>query len=274
MYLPNKFTKWYLSLISQAKARNTLTGYFEMHHIIPKCLGGSNDTDNLVALTAREHFVAHRLLTKMVEGRARHQMYHAMNAMLLVNHNQAGRIINSRLVAKIRQDAARATSERRRGVPMSLQARAKLSKSRKGTPSPNKGKAMAEETKAKIAASLAGRAPSPETVRKIHDSRKGYRHSEETKKKISESNRGKTVVHSEETRRKISRALAGVSKPFAKGREPWNKGVSHSENSIQKMREAHSNREMKTCHCGKTVPSPNYSRWHGDRCRISDTSLF
>lgn len=39
--------------------------YYEEHHIIPKCINGSNDTQNLVLLTAREHFIAHWLLTKI-----------------------------------------------------------------------------------------------------------------------------------------------------------------------------------------------------------------
>jgi hypothetical protein len=38
--------------------------YYESHHILPKCLGGSNKKDNLVLLTAREHFLAHWLLAK------------------------------------------------------------------------------------------------------------------------------------------------------------------------------------------------------------------
>lgn len=38
--------------------------YCEKHHIIPKSLGGSDDQSNLIMLTAREHFIAHRLLLK------------------------------------------------------------------------------------------------------------------------------------------------------------------------------------------------------------------
>ena len=46
-------------------------GYVEKHHIVPKSLGGSNDASNLVKLTAREHFIAHLLLSKMYpEGSA------------------------------------------------------------------------------------------------------------------------------------------------------------------------------------------------------------
>lgn len=40
-------------------------GYVERHHVIPKCLGGNNDPDNLVILSAREHFIAHWMLTKV-----------------------------------------------------------------------------------------------------------------------------------------------------------------------------------------------------------------
>lgn len=42
--------------------------YYERHHIIPKCLGGTNDSQNLILLTAREHFVAHQLLVKIHPG--------------------------------------------------------------------------------------------------------------------------------------------------------------------------------------------------------------
>lgn len=36
--------------------------YHETHHILPKCMGGSNEEDNLIDLFAKEHFEAHRLL--------------------------------------------------------------------------------------------------------------------------------------------------------------------------------------------------------------------
>ena len=36
--------------------------YHEKHHILPKCMGGTDEKDNLIDLFAREHFEAHRLL--------------------------------------------------------------------------------------------------------------------------------------------------------------------------------------------------------------------
>jgi hypothetical protein len=54
----------YQNIIDKAKSqnRNKKESYFEKHHIIPKSVGGNNSKDNLVLLTAKEHFVCHRLL--------------------------------------------------------------------------------------------------------------------------------------------------------------------------------------------------------------------
>ena len=35
--------------------------YYEKHHINPKWLGGNDTKDNLILLTAKEHFIAHLL---------------------------------------------------------------------------------------------------------------------------------------------------------------------------------------------------------------------
>lgn len=44
---------------AQGVSANT---YKERHHIIPHCLGGTDDKDNLIDLLASEHFIAHKLL--------------------------------------------------------------------------------------------------------------------------------------------------------------------------------------------------------------------
>lgn len=68
-FLDNKYTKIYFQLIEKRKKEILLKEdmYCERHHIIPKSLGGGDEKDNLVNLTAREHFMAHLLLTKMVD---------------------------------------------------------------------------------------------------------------------------------------------------------------------------------------------------------------
>lgn len=54
----------YFKLIERARTRN-IVGYTESHHIVPRCLGGSDSIENLVRLTPEEHYVAHQLLVKM-----------------------------------------------------------------------------------------------------------------------------------------------------------------------------------------------------------------
>jgi hypothetical protein len=53
-------------LSRQNMTRSKANGeYYEKHHIVPRCLGGSNEKQNLVLLTAKEHFLAHRILYKI-----------------------------------------------------------------------------------------------------------------------------------------------------------------------------------------------------------------
>jgi hypothetical protein len=75
-FIDNKYTRWYYEIVFRTTAR-VQDGYVERHHIIPKSLGGSNKKDNMVVLTAREHFICHLLLTKMTEGNDRKKMSRA-----------------------------------------------------------------------------------------------------------------------------------------------------------------------------------------------------
>ena len=63
--------KVYETIIQKAKFENRIRIkknqigyiYYENHHILPKCIGVNEDQNNKVLLTAREHFVCHKLLT-------------------------------------------------------------------------------------------------------------------------------------------------------------------------------------------------------------------
>jgi hypothetical protein len=59
-----KYDKIYDDLIERARGR-LIEGYVEKHHIVPKCMGGSDDASNLVPLTPEEHYIAHQLLVKI-----------------------------------------------------------------------------------------------------------------------------------------------------------------------------------------------------------------
>jgi hypothetical protein len=58
------YQKIYDDLIQSARER-CVDGYYESHHIIPRCMGGNDDRSNLVNLTPEEHYVAHQLLVKI-----------------------------------------------------------------------------------------------------------------------------------------------------------------------------------------------------------------
>lgn len=60
------YKKHYDLLVEKAKVKNVSQDeYYEIHHIVPRCMGGDDSSDNLVKLTAREHYVAHALLYYM-----------------------------------------------------------------------------------------------------------------------------------------------------------------------------------------------------------------
>lgn len=88
MFQDNKYTKIYFCLIDKRRksplSRNDM--YVETHHIVPKSLGGDDSSDNLINLLPREHFIAHLLLTKMVENKNDMiRMFWALHRMVFSN---------------------------------------------------------------------------------------------------------------------------------------------------------------------------------------------
>jgi len=73
------YQKIYNTLIERGRSRK-LDCYVEKHHIVPRCLGGSDDTTNLVELTPEEHYVAHQLLVKIYPGN--HKLIRAATMMI------------------------------------------------------------------------------------------------------------------------------------------------------------------------------------------------
>jgi hypothetical protein len=57
--------------------------YTEIHHINPRSLGGTNDVDNLICLTAREHYIAHWMLFKVYPNS--YKMFNAFYSMCCKN---------------------------------------------------------------------------------------------------------------------------------------------------------------------------------------------
>jgi hypothetical protein len=79
------YRKIYTRLIERGKGRKYVRETHHNHHIVPRCLGGSNDKENIAVLTHKEHFLAHWLLTKLTEGKDRILMLHALFRMYQIS---------------------------------------------------------------------------------------------------------------------------------------------------------------------------------------------
>lgn len=92
-------------------------GYTETHHILPKCLGGTDDKINLVNLNAKEHFICHLLLTKIypIGSNSYYKMCHAFMMMLVGNKSQP-RYITSKIYVSLKEGHSIRMSDLQRGI--------------------------------------------------------------------------------------------------------------------------------------------------------------
>jgi Tfp pilus assembly major pilin PilA len=64
--LTMNYGRIYEELCKRGQVRHKIEGeYYEVHHIIPRSMGGIDDPSNLTTLTGREHFIAHLILTRL-----------------------------------------------------------------------------------------------------------------------------------------------------------------------------------------------------------------
>lgn len=102
MFTINKYHNTYFQIINKAKDRQLpKLVRTEIHHIIPRSLGGTDLPDNLVKLTLKEHWVCHRLLVKFLDDPvALRKMYNALYMMAVKDY----RTINGRIYQSIKEN--------------------------------------------------------------------------------------------------------------------------------------------------------------------------
>ena len=88
-------------------------GYYEKHHIQPRSLGGNNNKENLVKLTAREHFICHWLLVKMYDKGTieRYKMLCALWRMRKHSYKNSCHYTNARVYEALRIEFAKTISK-------------------------------------------------------------------------------------------------------------------------------------------------------------------
>ena len=165
MFIENKYTNWYYNIVNYRQQFAADNG--EYHHIVPKCLGGSNKKDNTVYLTDREHYICHRLLVKITSGVAQQKMWLAVDCFTKSIQDRPGVRVNSRVVAEAR-----------------AQSRIYLSSIRKGNATRPAGTYMhSTETRQKQSDSAKGIVKRPA----------GYSHNTATKELMSQNRKGKNL---------------------------------------------------------------------------------
>lgn len=229
------YLKHYEALIKKAQNSPLSTAvYYETHHIIPKCLGGSNETCNLVKLTAKEHFFAHLLLTKIhpEEGKIHTAFW------FMCNQRGRGRQVN-RVSPSSRQYAA--------AKKAFIQ---QVRREKTGVKNPGQSLRMKQNN------------PNykPGVKEKQSLAKKGKTPSLEVREKISQALTGRVVDWGWRiAKTRIERGL---------GKEP--KTREHKDKIAQALRGVP--KPEYTCpHCNKTGKgASNMQRWHFENCKYKN----
>ena len=110
------YQRIYDNIISNRKQNPLAEGYGESHHIVPRSLGGTDDKNNLVRITAREHFVCHCLLSKMYEKES-FEWYKMNHALMMMKARSASqqRYFNSHLYEYLRENFSLVMSKSQTG---------------------------------------------------------------------------------------------------------------------------------------------------------------
>jgi hypothetical protein len=155
--------------------------YHERHHIVPKCMSGSDDEENLIDLYAREHFIAHKLLA--LENPENDGLAYAWTMMAFVkDKNQERYELTPEEYEEARIKLSELASIRMKELWNDDEYRRRASES-------HKRENLSKETLEKLANASRGRKHTEEAKRKIGDVHKGKIVSEETRQKLSESHR-------------------------------------------------------------------------------------
>lgn len=226
----------YNNLIAKRGSVSKPKSYSERHHIVPKCLGGADEENNLIHLSAKAHYIAHLLLAKLyggklwsavylmgsVKGRFNSRLYTIAKADVISRkklqvispaHKKA--LSDSWSTRVVSQETKDKIGNAHRGRTLSLEHALRIGESNRGKKrSPevcakismiNTGRKQSAESIAKTRAGTLGKKRNPEQIERIKEAQKNRSPiSEETRKKMSDAKRGRKL--SDETKTKMSKA--------------------------------------------------------------------
>jgi hypothetical protein len=199
-FLSNRYLAVYTSVINAAITEKRIKGlvYYEAHHIVPRSLGGNDKKSNIVLLTAKEHYLCHRLLTKFTTGLELRKMKWALH-YLSRRHDYIGVYCSSKYERDRLSCRVMGEDHPAFGRKDSDEQRSRKSKLMNGDKNPQYGKTRTDEEKQNLSSKMSG----------TNNPFYGKKHSGEFAKR----NRGEThamygKTHSENTRKKIGEAVS------------------------------------------------------------------
>jgi len=161
----------YVKIYNELCSKNYTSEYIETHHIIPRCMGGTDDVSNLTKLTAKAHYLAHLLLCRIYPDNIK--LKFAFNMMSRSNVHQKRRLTlnqyetikkeNSKALSVLHKTRIR-SGESGKKISLALTGKKKTEEQKikcsiwqKGKPKPwQLGVARSEETKRKISEARCG----------------------------------------------------------------------------------------------------------------------
>ena len=155
-----KYSDFIQNILNTRGRFNCGEEYHERHHIIPQCVGGSDDEENLIDLFAREHFEAHRLLA--LENPLNDKLVFAWNMMSVSGKTTKRYILSPEEYEELRKSLSAALSKLAKGrIPTEAQ--------RKATSAKFKGVPKSDIHKKKISEAHMGIRPSDESRQKMSE---------------------------------------------------------------------------------------------------------
>ncbi len=291
------YSNIYNQLIIRAKTRTSPTTYTERHHIVPRCMGGSDDNENLVRLFPEEHYIAHLLLVKI----------HPTNRKLIYAANMmANRTNNNKIYGWVKRKFSVVDSISKTGISRSNESVEKQKQTVKAKIAlgewvpPNLGKFHTYETKKKISDMHKGKS----IPIKSRSSLEGYiirygdidgpiKYQEDSKTKDSRSLNtfiqkfGEIegyIKYQENCTRIASITPKGEDHPMfgkthtnttkaliAANTSKHQKGRLKSEEHKARIGAAHKGRKhtiVECPHCPKSGGLPSMKKWHFDNCKF------
>ena len=185
--------------------------YKERHHILPKCMGGNNDKENLIDLYPQEHYEAHRLLAlENPHDSLLNYVWGMMTNRITKQFTNSDEVVSKEDYDETRRALAKYLSEVHKGQSFTEEHKRKISEALKG-------REFSEEHKNNISRN---HYKGPNAMKGKHHTQESIEHmkvgaqnrSEQWRQRQSEAQTGKKK-HTEEWKRWLSENICGENHP-------------------------------------------------------------